>query len=64
MFNKWNIKGTTGNHLTIFDCKLIDAIASKKLISKLFVRHLSRDKHWNEGKKNLIDCLIKLNKDV
>ena len=37
-------------------------IYSKKLISKLFVRHSSRDKRQNEGKK--LNCfLIKLNED-
>ena len=38
-------------------------VAKKKLISKLFVRHSSGDKRWNEGKKNFIDFVIKLNKD-
>ena len=35
----------------------------KKLISTLFVRHSSGDKRRNEGKKNLINTLIKLNED-
>ena len=38
-------------------------VAKKKLISKLFVRHSSGDKRWNEGKKNFINFVIKLNKD-
>ena len=36
---------------------------NKKLISKLFVRHSSGDKHWNKGKKKLFDFVIKLNED-
>ena len=38
-------------------------IANKKLISKLFVRHSSGDKRRNDGKKNSIDFVIKLNED-
>ena len=38
-------------------------IANKKLISKLFVQHLSGDKRQNKEKRNSIDCQIKLNKD-
>ena len=36
-------------------------MANKKFISKLFVRHSLEDKCWNEGKKNSIDFVIKLN---
>ena len=38
-------------------------IANKKLISKLFVRHSSGDKRRNDGKKNSIDFVIKLNEN-
>ena len=38
-------------------------IANKKLISKLFIGHSSGDKRRNEGKKNSINFVIKLNDD-
>ena len=38
--------------------------ATTKLISKLFIRHYSKDKHWKERKKNSIDFLIFLYFDI
>ena len=38
-------------------------IVNKKLICKLFVRNSSGDKCRNEGKKNPIDFVIKLDDD-
>ena len=46
----------------MINCHENDNNNSKELISKLFVRHTSGDKHWNE-EKNSNDCLINLKKD-
>ena len=48
------------NHFLTFG---VIKLANTKLISNLFVQLSTGDKQWNEGKKNSIDFVIKLNKD-